>query len=519
MLSRRKRSDSNGGCNIDNNRDINERTESGASIFVTQKITHNSIQYYAWKVAYVISLIIEHTYICFQLAIKLFRFLIAGTRVWVFMVIRLFAFIGVLMPGWMALLRYFLFDSFIIRNIDYGKGARSRNLLDVYLPLPNNPTAKRMNRKSKNQEKSSKDKNHMSSSHKGGNDPSNNNSNSNTTTNKHRPVIVFVSGGAWIIGYKLWSALMARELSRAGYVVVVPDYRNFPQGDIRDMIADLRAALLWTTMNCALFGGDPEQIILAGQSAGAHISLCTLVELYEESLAQEFTRHTPHAINLANRTIHYPVSLSSSDQLTPASKHKGDNLFVEDEETQPSMSSIWRDAGSLTDEEERLAAEVVGNEEVVDGDEDEVIEENDEEEDDVKVVEAFPSGVVPTVSCSSQSSSSSAGLSAGLKPITTALPFFSASAAFTEYAVCPGEGADRQESHIRQLYSYDGYDEQLPILRITDIKMFIGISGPYNMVSLMQHLHARGLDVSILHYIFAFGKYFFRAKGDVYLFV
>ena len=47
-------------------------------------------------------------------------------------------------------------------------------------------------------------------------------------------------------------------------------------------------------------------------------------------------------------------------------------------------------------------------------------------------------------------------------------------------------------------------DDDENALNISNIKMFIGISGPYNMVGLMHHLHERGLDVSILHYIFAF---------------
>ena len=72
----------------------------GASIFVTRKIKHNTLQYYAWKIAHVASLIVEHAIICWNLAKKLFHFLIAGTRVWVFMVARLFGFIIILMPGW-----------------------------------------------------------------------------------------------------------------------------------------------------------------------------------------------------------------------------------------------------------------------------------------------------------------------------------------------------------------------------------------------------------------------------------
>ena len=43
------------------------------------------------------------------------------------------------------------------------------------------------------------------------------------------PVVVFVTGGAWIIGYKAWGALLARRLSQRGIMVACLDYRNFPQ--------------------------------------------------------------------------------------------------------------------------------------------------------------------------------------------------------------------------------------------------------------------------------------------------
>lgn len=50
------------------------------------------------------------------------------------------------------------------------------------------------------------------------------------------PVIVFVSGGAWTIGYKVWCCLSARGLTKQPILFVSPDYRNFPQGNIEDML-------------------------------------------------------------------------------------------------------------------------------------------------------------------------------------------------------------------------------------------------------------------------------------------
>ena len=46
------------------------------------------------------------------------------------------------------------------------------------------------------------------------------------------PVVVFVSGGAWIIGNKAWAFLMGQTLQRNGVVCVSVDYRNYPQAAV-----------------------------------------------------------------------------------------------------------------------------------------------------------------------------------------------------------------------------------------------------------------------------------------------
>jgi prenylcysteine alpha-carboxyl methylesterase len=85
------------------------------------------------------------------------------------------------------------------------------------------------------------------------------------------PVVFYVTGGAWIIGYKAWAASLGEYLSKHGVIVVAVDYRNFPQGTLRDMIEDVSTAIDWTWSNIERFGGDRERITMVGQSAGAHI--------------------------------------------------------------------------------------------------------------------------------------------------------------------------------------------------------------------------------------------------------
>jgi prenylcysteine alpha-carboxyl methylesterase len=93
-----------------------------------------------------------------------------------------------------------------------------------------------------------------------------------------KPVVVFLSGGAWIIGYKAWGSLLARNLAKMGIVVVTPDYRNFPQGIIVDMTQDISSAMTWIEENISKFGGDKNKIHLVGQSAGAHLAVLVALQ-------------------------------------------------------------------------------------------------------------------------------------------------------------------------------------------------------------------------------------------------
>ena len=51
------------------------------------------------------------------------------------MAVRLVIFSALLIPGWIGMVKYWLFSLNIVRNVEYGQGARKRNLLDIYLPI------------------------------------------------------------------------------------------------------------------------------------------------------------------------------------------------------------------------------------------------------------------------------------------------------------------------------------------------------------------------------------------------
>lgn len=84
------------------------------------------------------------------------------------------------------------------------------------------------------------------------------------------PVVVFFYGGGWYEGRRQDYAFAAHALAARGFVVVVPDYRLYPEVTYPAFLEDGAEAVAWTVENVALYGGDPGRILLAGHSAGAY---------------------------------------------------------------------------------------------------------------------------------------------------------------------------------------------------------------------------------------------------------
>ena len=87
-----------------------------------------------------------------------------------------------------------------------------------------------------------------------------------------RPVVVFFHGGGWDSGSKAQYRFVAEALSTRGYVVVLPEYRRYPQVRFPGFVEDAAQAVAWTRTHAAEFGGDPARLFLMGHSAGAHIA-------------------------------------------------------------------------------------------------------------------------------------------------------------------------------------------------------------------------------------------------------
>ncbi len=84
------------------------------------------------------------------------------------------------------------------------------------------------------------------------------------------PVIVFIYGGSWQNGDKATYSFVGNALAQRGYLTVIPDYRVYPQVRFPGFLEDAAKAVRWARDMAARHGGDPNNIYLAGHSAGAY---------------------------------------------------------------------------------------------------------------------------------------------------------------------------------------------------------------------------------------------------------
>jgi acetyl esterase/lipase len=86
------------------------------------------------------------------------------------------------------------------------------------------------------------------------------------------PVVVFFYGGRWSQGSKEQFKFIGQALTSQGFVVVIADYRKYPQVRFPAFVQDAAKAVRWTHDNIQKFGGDPNKLFVMGHSSGAHMA-------------------------------------------------------------------------------------------------------------------------------------------------------------------------------------------------------------------------------------------------------
>jgi para-nitrobenzyl esterase len=125
------------------------------------------------------------------------------------------------------------------------------------------------------------------------------------------PVLVWLHGGGFVTGSSSLSACDGSAFARDGIVCVAVNYRLGVDGfaQLEDAVPnrgllDQLAALEWVQTNIAAFGGDPGNVTLAGESAGAMcaVTLLSMPQsdgLFRRLIAQSGAAHHVVSVDTA----------------------------------------------------------------------------------------------------------------------------------------------------------------------------------------------------------------------------
>lgn len=91
--------------------------------------------------------------------------------------------------------------------------------------------------------------------------------------NEPLPVIVYYHGGGFLLGsVELFDGLTRSLANRTDSIVVSVDYRLAPAHPWPAAIDDAYGAVVWAAQYAQALGGDPRQIVVAGDSAGGNLA-------------------------------------------------------------------------------------------------------------------------------------------------------------------------------------------------------------------------------------------------------
>ena len=92
------------------------------------------------------------------------------------------------------------------------------------------------------------------------------------------PVLAFIHGGYWQSMDKSVFSFVAAPFVDAGVTVAMLGYPIAPEAGMDQIVASIRAALVWLGRHAGQHGGDPARLHLTGHSAGGHLTAYMMTE-------------------------------------------------------------------------------------------------------------------------------------------------------------------------------------------------------------------------------------------------
>lgn len=162
------------------------------------------------------------------------------------------------------------------------------------------------------------------------------------TREKQLDVVVFFYGGRWTYGAKEDYRFVAATFVKEGFIVVIPDYRKYPQVRFPVFAEDGAKALAWVFDHISESHGNPTRIHVVGHSAGAHIGALLAADphyLADEGKDRSLTIHD--FAGLAGPYAFTPDEPDLEDMFGPPQNYPNMQVTTFIDGTQPPMLLLY----------------------------------------------------------------------------------------------------------------------------------------------------------------------------------
>ena len=136
------------------------------------------------------------------------------------------------------------------------------------------------------------------------------------------PVVVFIHGGAWLVGDK--EGMQTLRLARSGYFTVNIEYRLSSEAIFPAQIHDCKCAIRWLRAHAEEYNIDPDRIGVWGPSAGGHLAALLgtsggVAELEGKGGWQEFSSRVQAVVDFFGPTNFLKMGGTHDDADSPES--------------------------------------------------------------------------------------------------------------------------------------------------------------------------------------------------------
>lgn len=107
--------------------------------------------------------------------------------------------------------------------------------------------------------------------------------------NNLKPILIDIHGGGFIANDKELNHLFGNYMAQNGFVVFNINYRlAYPKYNVFDQVMDINDALRWIIINAQNYGGNTNEIYIAGHSSGGVLAVIEALLCKSEKLREDY---------------------------------------------------------------------------------------------------------------------------------------------------------------------------------------------------------------------------------------